>query len=194
MSAYIATLFVAPSSESEVLGTTASSLVQNVRADHIQPILSKHGLEVIEADKWYPMQIVLDVFKDIVESRENVVEDLVAVGIKTVETAPLPPTVNSVESALVFIDQAAKLTSRHVPPEFGAPLRVVEAQHALVTNNIPYPNQLLYGYIWGLVNRVKAPDHIFSIQALPDEPAKPTVFSVRWGLPDELEEASDHED
>jgi hypothetical protein len=188
MPTYIATLFVAPSPEAETLGASGASLIQNVRAEHIQPILKKHGLESIEVDKWYPMQLTLDIIKDIVESRENVLEDLVAVGVKAVETAPLPSEINSIESALFFIDRAVKLTSRYIPDEFGAPLQILSKQHILVTNNIPYPAELLYGYIWGLVNRFKAPDEIFSIRTQPEESGKPAVISVKWGLPDELED------
>jgi hypothetical protein len=188
MPPYIATTFVAPSPEAETLGGAALSLTGNVRAEDIKLILQKHGLEAIEADKWYPMQLTLDIMKDIVESRENVLEDLVAVGIKTVETAPVAPEVNSIESALSFMNQTVKLISRHIPDDYGVPIQIVDEGHILVTNNMPYPFQLVYGYVWGLVNRFKSPDQIFSIRVLPEEAGKPVVISVKWGFPDELEE------
>jgi hypothetical protein len=53
---------------------------------------------------------------------------------------------------------------------------------------MPYPFQLVYGYVWGLVNRFKTPDQVFSIRVLPEEAGKPIVISVKWGLPDELDE------
>src|SRR5258708_2196464 len=188
MAVYVATLFVAPSANAESIGAAMAGWTENIRAEDIQPILKKHGLETIEPEKWYNMQVLLNVVKDIVESRNNVLEDLTAVGIKTVETMPLSPEVNSIESALNFINQAVRLTSRNIPDEFGVLLKVVTPQHFLVTNNSPFPEANVYGYLWGLVNRFKAPDHIFTIHALPKEQGTPTVFSIKWGLPDELEQ------
>ncbi len=188
MPTYMPILFVAPSPESETLGGPLLGLIQNIRADEIRPILKKHGLDAIEADKWYPLQSVLNVFRDIIESRENVNEELVAIAVKTVDTAALPPEINSVEGALGFIGQLVKSTNRYVPDDYGIFVDINSPHYALVTNNTPLPETPIFGYLWGLINRFKAPDQIFSVKALPTEPGSPVVFSVRWGLPDELEE------
>ena len=188
MSEYVAVTFVAPSPNAQVLGSAMSSYVQNIRAEELQPVLKKYGLESIEPNQWYPMQLTLDLFRDIVKRGENVNEALVAVGIKTVETVPLPPEINSVETAMGFIQRAVhSQIVRNVPEGYGIPLQFLEKNHILATNNIPYPSSLLYGYLWGLVNRFKAPDQIFSIHPLTAEAGRPTVFSVKWGLPDEVE-------
>jgi hypothetical protein len=188
MSDYVPTPYVAPYPNSESLGASIFSLVENMRAEDIQPILKKHGLESITADQWYPLQSILDALKDIVESKQNVLEDMSAIGIRTGETYPFPPEINSIEAALLAINAGVRATTRGIPEQYGIIIENIGEKHLLIKNNIPFPLETLHGYLWGLASRFKAPDEIFRLEILPEEPGKPTVISLKYGLQEDLED------
>ena len=193
MSSYLPVPFVSPSPQAEMMGgPVLLALIENMRADEIQPILQKYGLDSIGVHSWYPMQQFLDLFKDIVEKKENVNEELVAIGVAGLDTVItlLSPQLDSVESALLFIDQVTPLQCRNIPIGFGAPAQIVGPKHALLFNNMPFDHRTLYGIAWAMVNRYKLPDETFVIKVLPPEEGKPTTFDIRWGTLEELEEDS----
>jgi len=84
--------------EMEITGQTLLAYLDNVQVDIIGPIFKKHGMMDIEPEKWYPLQPVLDVLKEL-SSGQNATANLVAVGVKIAEygvqpediiNAPLP--------------------------------------------------------------------------------------------------------
>jgi hypothetical protein len=85
--------------EMEISGQTLQAYVNNVQADIIRPIFRKYRmLPDIESKKWYPLQPVLDVLKELSKS-SNATTNLVAIGVKIAEygvepediiEAPLP--------------------------------------------------------------------------------------------------------
>ena len=186
---YIPIPFVAPSPDSEVLGQLYLAFIQNLRAEEIQPILKKHGMEDMRGDQWYPVQTILDIYKDIIDGRENVNDELVAIGMKGVDTVPFPPEIHDIPSAINYIDQSSKLYSRNIPDDYGFHTIVVGKKHLHVIKNHPHPTASGYGLIWAVVNRFKGADEVFTVNTFPDEVGKPTIFDVRWGLPEEMEDA-----
>lgn len=184
MSPYVAQLFVSPSPDTLQLGAPMQALLSNIRTEELMPILVKHGITEIQDDQWYPMQIFLDVFRDIVERSGGVTLDLIAIGIRGVETsAPFPPEIDTVEKGLGVMDYASRQVNvKNVPPEFGYPITQIAEGHLQVTNNTPIPDESIYGYIWGITNRLKQEEDDFLIISLPKvSPEQPTTFEVIWG-------------
>ncbi|MCU0497210.1 MAG: hypothetical protein MUF87_07665 [Anaerolineae bacterium] len=184
MPPYVAQMFVSPSPDALQLGAPMQALLSNIRTEELRPILAKHGLTEIKADHWYPMQIFLDVFRDIVDRQSGVTLDLIAIGIRGVETsAPFPPEIDTLEKGLAMMDYVSRhVNVKNVPPEFGYPVTKIEEGHLHLTNNTPIPDDSIYGYIWGITNRLKKADDVFFIIALPKtSPEQPTTFEILWG-------------
>lgn len=94
------TKYISSSPNAELLGAALLALVQNINAEEIKPLLARHGLDNIDLMQWYSEQKVLDLLKAIEEGTANVTENLVAIGMKAIETIPFPPEINSIEAFL----------------------------------------------------------------------------------------------
>ena len=166
----------------EVLGTSMLALPQCLKADEIMPLFAHHGISAIDPDKWYPQQIILNVYKDIVEGRSNVSENLVAIGVKSSDTMQFPPTVNSAEAAISMLASTYPLFHRHIWPGEGTAVRLLAEGHAQAILNIPYPDDVFYGYFWALLKKYTPQQMKFKLtygSPLPDTPG--TVCDFRWG-------------
>lgn len=58
----------------------------------------------------------------------------------------------------------------------------------VVYHNTPNPDDAIYGFLWGLAARFKAPEERFVVEFIEND--KPDIarsaFSVRWGDTDDL--------
>lgn len=176
MATYQAKLYQASSPSAEYTGGLVMALAHNLRADAIQPILAKHGLETIDPTAWYPQQQVLDVLRDI-ESKFTF-EELVAVGIKASELVPPPPMINSIETVVQTASLLHQAACRNVHPDETVYTKKLGERHYQLTFNLPSPPYAIYGVLYGLIRRVRKPHeepHFVFIRR-----ETPTVIDVRW--------------
>jgi hypothetical protein len=152
---YVAQEYVASSPEAEVIGDLLLSLIDNLKADEIRPILENYipRHEEMEVNRWYPQQVFLDVYKAIAERKVNAAENLVAIGMKAAEHLPFTPEVQTVEQAVAFFSTITKKTHRNIPDTES--LLVVETRPGgiVIVNNTPYPADAVYGMLWAFATR-----------------------------------------
>ncbi len=168
----------------EVIGVSALALMQNLKAEEMQPLLDKYHLTRIEPDQWYPFQLHLDVFREIAEGRTNSVENLVAIGMKAAQLAPLAPNIKTFEDLLKNYNMAYRMTFRNQPPEDGFLIAFLGDGHAQITNNSPLPDDMTFGAFWGFSQRLLPPKTRFLIRPIklvPPDSDESTVFDVTWG-------------
>ena len=84
--------------EMEISGQTLQAYMDNVQAETIVPIFKRYGISNPDPEKWYPLQPVLDVLKEL-STGDSATTNLVAIGAKIAEygvepediiEAPLP--------------------------------------------------------------------------------------------------------
>ncbi len=146
--------FTAFDPETEVIGQAMLALVECVNKDHILPILRRHGLEHIEPDRWYPQQLWLDVFRDVASNTSSALFDLVAIGIKFVETARFPEGIDSIEEALIAVNDSYQMNHRG---GYAGEMSVVimGPRHVQVIDHTPYADDFTYGVIYALARRFR---------------------------------------
>ncbi len=174
--------FVASTPEAEVLGIGFLSLITNIKADEIAPFLSDQGLksEGIQPDGWYPHQTLMNIYRAIQESRHNVTENFVSIGMKIMEQAPFPPNMKTLDEALMSLEPTYQAAHRY-HTERGWISDKVSQCHYLITADDPYPDELCYGLLWGLVRRFAPKGSHFKVQQLPPTtPDDPIRFEVTW--------------
>ncbi|WP_239470144.1 hypothetical protein [Archangium violaceum] len=100
------------SSEVEVYGQSVQALVNAMEFLKLraQRILASHGIETLQADKWYPMNSVLSSFNDILAQVGP--HTTRAIGHAIPKSSVFPPAINSFESALLSLDQAYRMNHR----------------------------------------------------------------------------------
>ncbi len=176
MSAYKPVFFEPSAPDAEYLGTIVFVFTQNLRADVIQPILKRNGLEDIQPDKWYPQRDYLNALREI--EQKHTFEELVAIGMKVSEVIPLPPDIHDIESALYFLDVGLHATSRKIHPEECIKVEKVSPTHFRTINNVPTPPFLAYGTIWGFVRRFKKKGENPTVLLTQKE--MPYIIEVKW--------------
>jgi len=179
MTQYIATPFVAGTPEAIVLGQVVQAFAENLEADVVRPLLPKYGLDNIDPEKWYPHQSWMNVLRDLSEMPGGS-NALVALGKKVVETAVMPPEIDSIPKILNALHAIHHLNLRNVPAEEGYTIEVVSEQVYRVIHNTPNPRDAIYGFIWGLAQRFRSPGEPFTVRIIESE-YPGGVFEVEWG-------------
>jgi hypothetical protein len=181
---YVAQKFVAPSPEAEVMGSTFTVYLNNLRSEDTAPLLAKHGLSTIEPNQWYSMQSMLDIQDDIYRSNSNVSEKMVATGMQFAHDWPFPPETKTVADVLSTLGRVTSQVVRNVPDGYGFTLKLVSEKHIWLFNNTPHNPDGVYGVLWGLVNRFKPKDDMFVVRIIenPEPENHPgTCFDIKWG-------------
>jgi hypothetical protein len=176
---YIAKPFVAGTPQALVLGQVVQAFAQNLEADMIQPLLPKYGLDNIDPEKWYPHQSWLSLLKDLGDMPGGSTA-LVAFGKKVVETAMMPPEIDSIPKVLAALQAIHHLNLQNIPADEGYWLETMGEQTIHVYHNTPNPPDAIYGFIWGLAQRFRAPGEPFVVRIVASEHPG-GVFEVRWG-------------
>ncbi|MEM6282454.1 MAG: hypothetical protein AAF787_09705 [Chloroflexota bacterium] len=126
-----------------------SDVVRNTVAE----ILDKYGIEQIDENTWYPTQITLDVFQQIQSDQTEATFNLVSLGAAYVETAALPPEIDSISRALTTLGLTYDINVRNAAPGEGYEVEQIDPRHIRVRDNNPFPHDVVYGFIWGLAQR-----------------------------------------
>jgi len=171
--------YISISPNAELIGAALLALMKNLRHEEIEPLLKKYDLETVDPHKWYPEQKILNLLKEIEDGQTNVSENLVAIGMKSFETIPLPPEINSIEAFLNSYGVRQTATTRNT----GAVLvsKVVGPNHGQVINDTPYPDDLIYGYLWSAAKHLLPPGTKFSVRPqASSEPDGASTFDITW--------------
>lgn len=170
--------------DSEVIGQSILSTVECLAADMVRPHLEKNGLASVELDQWYPLQTWFDVFNDVEQDPDNMM-NLVSIGMKIVETAVLPPEFDTMSFSEIInmIDAAYKMNNRGT--DIGAYAgEIVGERHIKVVITAPYPDHYSYGVIYGFAQRYLS-DYRFNVHYQKDTPRREeggeaTIVHVEW--------------
>ncbi|MEP7289691.1 MAG: hypothetical protein ABI947_28400 [Chloroflexota bacterium] len=174
--------FIASTPNAEVLGESILGYKKCIKHDEIEPILLKYELHDVRAEDWYSHQMILNVLRDIEERKSNVSESLVAVGIKIMELATIPESVNSIEAVLQSLGVVYHLHHRNVS-EIGWSVKSLGPRHMHVIPDQPYPEDLTYGVVWGAVKRFKSMGSMFTVIPINwKNDQAPTFYDVEWDV------------
>lgn len=145
--------YIASTPSAEIIGSGLLPFLTSGERDMFQHVLDKHRVTAFDPTAWYPAQVSLDL-QNAIRQQPGSSSALVSIGMRVVEDAPFPP-MNSLEEAVTVFSQAYSMNLRgHVPDE-GIHAKQVKPGHLAITNATPHSDELVYGYIYALVNRFK---------------------------------------
>jgi len=136
----------------EVSGLTTLSFVNNLDSSSFAELISKHGLEEIDTEAWYPLNKVFGLFNDIAaENRGS--SPFVAMGMKIAEQSPFPP---ELRNQLTLTGILEGWHDHYEASHRGGTLpevltEKVDDQHykLILPANHLYPFNLVYGMAYG---------------------------------------------
>lgn len=175
------TRFIASDPRNRTLGASIMG-VTNAMGEDVAAILQKHGLAKLTPDKWYPQQDYLNVYNDIFEQRVNVMHNLVAIGMKTVDEAVFPPDIQTLQDALMAMDVYYHLNNEDKDGGWQVELH---QNQAICTSTTPFPTDFEYGILYALVRRFQPENHTFIVKYDGERPEKtgpdnPCRYIVTW--------------
>ena len=168
----------------EVIGQTILSTVIAI-GEEVRPLLEKHGLTDLRADGWYPQQAWLDAMNEIIEEGDfGAVLDIVHVGMEVGKNAVVPPQVDTFLKFLQIYGQAYQMNHRGDDPG-SITTTVLSPTHAQVNIRTPYPENLTFGIIYGMAQRLLPRGTDFQIkldETLPSRKngAESSSYNVTW--------------
>lgn len=139
--------------DAEVLGGAINGFIDAVNRDNIMPHLEKLGMTDIDPTKWYPKQMYIDLWNEILASSGYSMGDLVSVGMTIANTAwppdadgrPFDELVAEWGAAFDFVNRGAD--RGYVRTE------KIDDKHYKVYNCTPDPDDLNYGVVYGFCKR-----------------------------------------
>lgn len=162
----------------------------NVNWDQMEPYmiqtLNKYGydsLDEIDPNQWYPQQLSVDFFKSLAEGK-NLMFDLIALGINVIDTTPFPPEVDSIHKAVYGISAVYQQVLRNCFPDEGYHIEEISERHLRVTDNTPWPHDLIYGYFYAIARRFKpngSDSKVTRTYLNPNDPdSDGAVYDIEW--------------
>lgn len=133
----------------EMIGVILFAYLDNVQAEIIEPIYRKHGMTSPEPDKWYPLQPVLDVLKEL-SSGANASANLVALGVKVAEYGVEPEDIINQPLPVVLEHWNDHLQLAFRGGDVGTIVteKVHDKFYRTIQKNI-FPDDLCYGLAYG---------------------------------------------
>jgi len=172
------------SNNHETSGSTIMPYKDAINVDNFAGIFSRHGLGEIDPDAWYPMSKMVDIFNEMSEKSQMM--DFVSLGMKMGEQLRLPPELANMS----FLDLVRGLEDTYNYNNRGDDSgyirgEIVSDNHVIIHYRCPYPDDLLYGSLYGYARRFLPNNAKFVVKY--DEKAKrmeqggrETVIHVTW--------------
>jgi hypothetical protein len=133
----------------EILGVILFSYLDNVQADIIQPIYRKHGMTDPDPEKWYPLQPVLDVLKELSKGL-NASRNMIALGIKIAEYGIEPEDIVNQPLSVVLEHWNDHMQLGFRGGDIGTIIteKVHDKFYKTIQKNV-FPDDLCYGLAFG---------------------------------------------
>jgi hypothetical protein len=142
--------YQASSPDALVSGLALLPLFLGLFTDDYAPILERMGLAADALEEWYPQQFVLDVLKAVQDSMRNQLV-LVSVGLKW--AGDLPPEFDHFPEFLDLLGDIYEASSLDLGEGDALRVRWIDPCFCQITNSTPYPDDLIYGYLYGNAQR-----------------------------------------
>jgi hypothetical protein len=174
---------------SEVIGQSMLGFVQCAMYDELRPFLERYGLAEVDPDQWYPLQVWLDILNDLPAKRAGqAMFDFVSVGMAIAEVAPMSPVYGNgmhFGDALVASSGGGYLRSHRGGDVGGHSAKKIDNNHVVVTTRTPYPDDLIYGVLYGMARRYLPDDAGFIVEYDAETPRRDyggevTVVHITW--------------
>lgn len=170
-----------------IIGQALGSFSMSINNEQIEPIFedikAKYGFKEIDPEEWYPLQLALDTYKAVREkSRDALI--LVSIGTKVIEAAQLPDEIETIEDSIRLLMDIHHLNLKNVPEGDGYANLDVGDKKITFDDHTVFPHDIIYGYIFGLVQRFRPENARPTVQRKYHNEAKPdhggATYTVQW--------------
>ena len=165
--------------DAKVIGQVMLAFLDNLQAEEIRPVLEEIGVDAIDPETWYPQQMFADIYSKL-ETMPNGTQNIVAIGVQTLDELEFPDEVDNIAAALQALPQMYSAIHQNIPDTEGWVIDQIDDQHIQVTFQSPYSDYAAYGYLFSIARRFRPEGYIFSV--IPDikRDGTPATFNIKW--------------
>ncbi len=157
----------------EIFGGSVLALIKMMQYDEIEDVLKKYHLTEVDPNQWYPLQLTLDIISEVAD-RPNAPVNLVSLGMTAAELGiqRLPP-----EKLNLTVEEALRMygeeiyPARHRGGDVGKIwVEPVDATHCIIHARVPYPDDQIYGIMYGYARHFRPEGKSVALAFDPDKP------------------------
>lgn len=133
----------------EIIGPVLMAYLDNVQSEIIEPIFRRHGMTNPNPEKWYPLQPVLDVLKELSKG-DSATTNLVAIGVKIAEYGVEPEDIVNAPLPIVLEHWNDHMQISFRGGDVGIIIteKVHDKFYKTIQKNV-FPDDLCYGLAYG---------------------------------------------
>lgn len=177
MKPFIARPFVcANPDKEEVLGLVLDCISNSKSSDIIDPIMHRYGIDTYDSNMWYRTQTLLHAMRDLYTEPSGD-EACIAVGQKLGEEFLFDHGVRTVQDAVLALHHTYHRIHRGIHAEEGFLVEKIQPNILVVTNNTPWPGEIIYGLLHAFGRRFVSA-RTFRVATLPPDEHFHPVFEV----------------
>jgi hypothetical protein len=134
----------------EVVGAVVQAIVHNINAEEFRPFLEQQGISNPEAEQWYPLEKLMNVFNEM-QRQSGAWTNFVALGLAITEYSVKPEGAEeSLRKTLETWDEWYQVNHRNGQITRIQTVKHNENSYDLVLDiNHNYPHDMVYGLVWG---------------------------------------------
>ncbi|MBK8022785.1 MAG: hypothetical protein IPK19_15460 [Chloroflexi bacterium] len=169
----------------EVSGVAMSAIFNHARREEVLDSLQRFGLEYLEPDQWYPVDQFINMFAEWFQS-PAVSTNLISVGMAMIYHMELPEIAEKESSIdkLLLLGDLHSLYHRNGDVG-GYSVEMVSPNTIRFTENIIWPDDMIYGYLYGAAQHFFGRGVHFVLRYADDHVrqemgGETTVFELTW--------------
>jgi hypothetical protein len=172
-------------SDAQTLGRALIAFFDCINADEILPVLEKHGFEKLEPEQWYSANTFLQIMDELAEL-PGVTDNLVSIGMKISENAVYPPEFAQMPLPKILGVANTGYQMNNRGKDIGwMRAEVIDDRHIKIHCRIPWPDDFMYGSLYGNVRRFAPKGTRFTLKyedpkKRRDNGSEETVYDLTW--------------
>ncbi|MBZ0304545.1 MAG: hypothetical protein K8I82_00625 [Anaerolineae bacterium] len=169
----------------EVFGASIQGFIRSMTAHNYLWMVSKHGYDNLDPNKWYPLQNFLDFMNDIIKL-PNLTMNMVTLGMDVAKFTDVPPEMEVItfEQMVEGWNAVYQGNFRNGYAGHKTAIKVADQHYKVVHENTIMPDDLEYGILYGFAKRFLAGTQftVWYDEDLPrmDQGGDQTVIHVKW--------------
>lgn len=169
----------------EIYGAAATAIFNHFRRESVLESLQRYNMDELEEDQWYPVDQILNVLADWFQ-QPSTTANLVSVGMALTYHLEMTPD----QEKLDTLSKLLLLGDLHMAQHRGQGAGSYQAEqvgptHIVYSQDMVWPDDMIYGYIYGAARRFLPEGTHFVLRYDPDEPRQDeggsrTILHLTW--------------
>lgn len=171
--------------DAQVSGAIMSAIFNHYRRDSVIDSLKQHNLDYFDADQWYPVDQFINLLAEWSQLPE-IVSNYVSVGMAMTYHIELPEELEALDAMTKIHRLGDFMMSQHRGAGVGSfTARITGEKSVIYTESTLWPDDIIYGYIYGAARRYLPRGTHFRLAYADDQPrqadgAAQTVLTLSW--------------